>query len=102
MRTISITTLLIFSFFYALAQGSDTRQGRNEVEEQLKKFNQFYQFLNYSYVDSINNSALIEDAIRYLPGKFEISESAGIHQVYKLEEVNPIEYLQKYYQKGAK
>ncbi len=64
MRTISITTLLIFSFFYALAQGSDTRQGRNEVEEQLKKFNQFYQFLNYSYVDSINNSALIEDAIK--------------------------------------
>ena len=46
--------------------------------------------------------ALIEDAIRYLPGKFEISESAGIHQVYKLEEVSPIEYLQKYYQQGRK
>ncbi len=64
MRTISITTLLIFSFFYALAQSGDPRQNSKDLNEQLKKFNQFYHFLNYSYVDTINNSKLIEDAIK--------------------------------------
>lgn len=41
---------------------------------------------------------LIEEAIRFIPGKFEINESAGIHQVYKLEQVSPLEYLKQYFE----
>ncbi|TMP32598.1 DUF4007 domain-containing protein [Pseudoalteromonas rubra] len=42
--------------------------------------------------------ALIEESIGLIPGLFEINESAGIHQVYKMDEqVDPMIYLEKYY-----
>ncbi|WP_462158658.1 DUF4007 family protein [Pseudoalteromonas sp. GB56] len=45
--------------------------------------------------------ALIEEAVKYIPGMFAINESAGIHQVYKMEhEVSPLQYLEKYYEAG--
>ncbi len=40
------------------------RQRENEeIEEQLKKFNQFYLYLNAMYVDTVDNKSLVESAI---------------------------------------
>lgn len=39
----------------------------------------------------------LEKLISYFPGYFEIRETAGIHQLYKLGEVDPYRYLAKHY-----
>ena len=46
------------------------------------------------------NSALahIEKAIESIPGNFEIRETAGVHQVYKVNELNGLDYLRAYYE----
>ncbi|MFG7351165.1 DUF4007 family protein [Shewanella oncorhynchi] len=41
--------------------------------------------------------SLIEDAIDLFSEEFEINESAGIHQVYKTGNLQPIEFLSLYY-----
>lgn len=64
MRTISITTLLIISLFSLSAQNIETKEEHQEMHNEIQKFNQFYHFLNASYVDTINNSRLIEAAIK--------------------------------------
>ena len=42
--------------------------------------------------------AKLEKMVHYLPGKFEIRETAGIHQLYRLEDIQPIEFLNKHYE----
>ncbi len=44
------------------AQTHDVEEGQNALM-QLQKFNQFYRYLNGTYVDTINNKQLIEKAI---------------------------------------
>lgn len=39
----------------------------------------------------------LEQMVKYLPGVFEIRETAGINQLYQLAEVNPIQFLDKHY-----
>jgi len=41
--------------------------------------------------------AKMEEMISWLPGYFELRESAGIHQLYKLKDITPLEVLDKYY-----
>lgn len=51
------------------------------------------------------NSALahIEKAIELIPGDFEIRETAGVHQVYKLrDDLESIKYLKSYYEGESK
>lgn len=39
----------------------------------------------------------LEKLISFMPGKYEIRETAGIHQLYKLGEVDAYQYLAKHY-----
>ncbi len=39
----------------------------------------------------------LEKLVHYIPGKFEIRETAGIHQLYRLKDSQPIEFLNKHY-----
>ena len=39
----------------------------------------------------------LEKLVHYIPGKFEIRETAGIHQLYRLEDIQPIDFLNKHY-----
>ncbi len=39
----------------------------------------------------------IEQLIHYLPGIFKLDDTAGIHQLYRLQEVDPLNYLKKHY-----
>lgn len=41
--------------------------------------------------------AKLEKMIAYIPNKFEIRETAGIHQLYRLNLVVPSDYLEKHY-----
>lgn len=41
--------------------------------------------------------AKLEEMIAWQPGAFEIRESAGIHQLYRLIQIAPLEILQRYY-----
>lgn len=41
--------------------------------------------------------AKLEKLVHYIPGKFEIRETAGIHQLYRLEDTQPVEFLNKHY-----
>ncbi len=40
----------------------------------------------------------LERLIHQMPGIFEIRETAGIHQVYLLEKIEPMEFLEFHYQ----
>tara|TARA_B100002003_G_C14142697_1_gene549409 strand:- start:1985 stop:2914 length:930 start_codon:yes stop_codon:yes gene_type:complete len=44
----------------------------------------------------------LERLINYIPGVYEIRETSGIHQVYKLGTVEAIEYLDKHYKDYSK
>ncbi len=39
----------------------------------------------------------LEKLVKYIPETFEIRETAGIHQLYRLENIEPIEFLNKHY-----
>ncbi|MFK3873527.1 MULTISPECIES: DUF4007 family protein [Pseudoalteromonas] len=86
---------------FALAQIFESRQATTIPVEEL-----IYSQGDWAAIGAVFRTtesqtlALIEEAIRYIPGKFEINESAGIHQVFKLEEVSPIEYLKLYFEEG--
>jgi len=41
--------------------------------------------------------AKLERMEAFLPGRFEIRETAGIHQLYRIDDVEPVEYLKKHY-----
>lgn len=41
--------------------------------------------------------AKLEDLIAWLPGVFELRETAGLHQIYRLAEIAPLEILERYY-----
>lgn len=84
---------------FALAQIFETRESTTIPVEEL-----IYSQDGWSAIGAVFRTtesqtlALIEEAIRFIPGKFEINESAGIHQVYKLEEISPLEYLKQYFE----
>lgn len=44
----------------------------------------------------------LEKLVDYIPGIFEIRESAGIHQLYRVNEVNPEKYLRAHYEDELK
>jgi hypothetical protein len=39
----------------------------------------------------------LEELIQYIPNIFEITDTAGIHQLYFVGKINPFEYLEKHY-----
>ncbi len=39
----------------------------------------------------------LELMLAYLPGYFEIRDTAGLHQLYQVKDVEPIDYLNKHY-----
>lgn len=39
----------------------------------------------------------VEQLINYLPGIFKLDDTAGIHQLYLLHEIEPFKYLEKHY-----
>lgn len=39
----------------------------------------------------------LEQMVKYLPGKYEIRETAGINQLYRISDVDPVEFLDKHY-----
>lgn len=41
--------------------------------------------------------AKLEEMIAWLPDNFELRETAGIHQLYKLKQIEPLDVLEKYY-----
>ncbi|MDR2885385.1 MAG: PDZ domain-containing protein [Rikenellaceae bacterium] len=69
MKRISLTAILLCAVFTVGAQFPFPRQlatrpvNQNDASYQLQKFNQFYSYLNGSYVDTIDNKALMEKAI---------------------------------------
>ena len=44
--------------------------------------------------------AKLERLVHHVPGIFELRETAGIHQMYKLEDVDPQQYLAEHYGVG--
>ncbi len=39
----------------------------------------------------------LEIMVDYIPGYFDIRETSGIHQLYQVNEIQPVKYLEKYY-----
>lgn len=39
----------------------------------------------------------LEIMVDYIPGYFDIRETSGIHQLYQMNNIDPIKYLKKYY-----
>ena len=46
--------------------------------------------------------AKIEQLVDYLPGVHQVNETAGMHQVYQLQKVDPVAYLEQHYTPKAK
>ena len=65
MRIKRVFTVLLFALlpFVATAQVVVGGSGR-DVEQSLRKFNQFFYYLDALYVDTVNHQAITEEAIR--------------------------------------
>ena len=63
-RILIITALLVFAGGYLYSQPQRRPVNPNDPVAQLEKFTQFYSYLNRTYVDTVDNRALIEDAIQ--------------------------------------
>ena len=67
--------------------------------------NLMYSSESYPAVGSVfrlSENALLkhlEMLIREMPGYFELRETAGIHQLYQLKDINPLKMLEKHYGK---
>jgi len=46
---------------------------------------------------SIEEFMKLELMVAYIPGHYEIRETAGIHQLYKVNEIDPLAYIKKHY-----
>lgn len=44
----------------------------------------------------------LELMVRYIPGYYEIRETAGIHQLYRIRKTNSLKYIKKHYQDSKK
>jgi hypothetical protein len=44
-----------------------------------------------------NLIAKLEEMIAWLPGQLQLRESAGIHELYRLKYIDPLEILQRHY-----
>ena len=42
----------------------------------------------------------LEEMITWLPNNFELRETAGIHQLYKLKQIEPLDGLEKFYRES--
>lgn len=39
----------------------------------------------------------LEDMVAYIPGHYEIRDTAGTHQMYRISEIDPMAYVEKHY-----
>ncbi len=39
----------------------------------------------------------LEQLVTYIPGVFKVDDTAGVHQLYRLKEIEPLTYLKKHY-----
>lgn len=90
--------LPVAPFSYAVLEVFEATQLSSLPVEQLMISNGVYAAPGAVY--RLNEEGLIanlEEMIRWLPGYFELRETAGIHQLYKLKHIEPLEVLDKYY-----
>lgn len=60
-----ITAIFLFPLAVSSQKGARlTEEQRKDPALQLQKFSQFYRYLNTSYIDTVNTSKVIEDAIK--------------------------------------
>ena len=86
----------IFSF--AIAQVMEQRESSTiPVEEMMYSRDDFASPGSVFRLTEMDLIAKLELMIDYLPGYFEIRDTAGLHQLYKIKEVDPLLYIQKYY-----
>lgn len=90
--------LPVAPFSYAVLELFQTLQLSSLPVEQLMISNGVHAAPGAVY--RLNDEGLIaklEEMIRWLPGYFELRETAGIHQLYKLKQIEPLQVLDKYY-----
>jgi len=90
--------LPVAPFSYAVLEVFETTQLSSLPIEQLMISDGIYAAPGTVY--RLNEEGLIaklEEMIIWLPGYFELRESAGIHQLYKLKNITPLDVLDKYY-----
>lgn len=84
---------------FALSQIFEAKEAKSLPVEQLIYSRELNASIGSVFRLPENNAlALIERAIDLLPGYFNINESAGIHQVYKDQDFQALDYLRAYYQ----
>lgn len=93
----------VVSFSYAILEIFKLFQLPNLPIEQLMNSDGFYAAPGAVY--RLNEEGLLdrlEEMIAWLPGVFELRETAGIHQLYKLKQIEPLDVLDKYYEESNK
>ncbi|MDP7445146.1 MAG: DUF4007 family protein [Candidatus Poseidoniia archaeon] len=85
-------------FGFAVAELFNTRADNMLPIESLMYSNEVYPAVGSVF--RLTENALLrhlESLIREMPGNFEIRETAGIHQIYKLSDIDPITFLKNHY-----
>lgn len=93
--------LPIAPFSYAVLEVFKVTQLSSLPVEQLLMSEDVYATPGAVY--RLNDEGLIgklEEMIAWLPSVFELRETAGIHQLYKLKQIEPLDILDKYYKES--
>lgn len=93
--------LPVVSFSYSILEIFEIFQLPNLPIEKLMNSDGFYAAPGAVY--RLNEEGLLdklEEMIAWLPGVFELRETAGIHQLYKFKQIEPLDVLDKYYEES--
>ncbi len=93
--------LPIAPFSYAVLEVFKVTQLSTLPVEQLLRSDGVYASPGAVY--RLNEEGLIaklEEMITWLPGVFELRETAGIHQLYRLKQIEPLDALDRYYEES--
>jgi len=97
-RSVYRPDLPISTFSYAIAQLFDHTAEDVLTVERLLKGDGY--LASPGAVFRINEECLVaklEEMIVWLPGNFELRQTAGIHQLYMLKKLSPMDVLKKHY-----
>jgi len=86
----------IFSF--SVSQLMQSRQIKSiPIEELMYSRNDYAAPGSVFRLTEMDLIAKLERMVAYIPGHFDIRETAGIHQIYQTKPIDPIKYVQKHY-----
>ena len=85
-------------FSFAVAQSMQQKSSTTiPIEELMYSRDDFATAGSVFRLTEMDLITKLELMLDYLPGRFELRDTAGLHQLYKIKDVDPLDYIKRHY-----